>query len=58
MEELKTLDGDLTGAKAYRALLAMAFEHKAYFGLAIIGMVVFAASDAAFLARDTQRRRR
>jgi subfamily B ATP-binding cassette protein MsbA len=48
MKELKTFEGDLTGAKAYRALLAMAFEHKGYFGLAFIGMVVFAASDAAF----------
>ena len=37
-----------TGVSAYRALLALAFEHKVYFALAILGMIVFAASDAAF----------
>ncbi len=26
----------------------MAFEHKTYFGVAVVGMVIFAASDAAF----------
>ena len=40
--------GDLTGVKAYRALLSLAFEHKIYFLFAIAGMVIFAASDAAF----------
>lgn len=45
---MKLVHGDLTGAKAYRALLSLAFEHKAYFMLAIIGMLIFAASDAGF----------
>jgi subfamily B ATP-binding cassette protein MsbA len=48
MSDLKKFEGELTGAKAYRALLSLAFEHKTFFGLAFIGMVVFAASDAAF----------
>ncbi|MCP3689255.1 MAG: lipid A export permease/ATP-binding protein MsbA [Gammaproteobacteria bacterium] len=45
---MKLAQGDLTGVKAYRALLSLAFEHKSFFLLAIIGMVVFASSDAAF----------
>ena len=45
---VKKIEGDLTGARAYRALLSLAFEHKGYFALAVIGMVIFAASDAAF----------
>ncbi|MCP4769229.1 MAG: lipid A export permease/ATP-binding protein MsbA [Gammaproteobacteria bacterium] len=45
---MKTIEGNLTGYKAYRALVSMAFEHKGYFALAVIGMVIFAASDAAF----------
>ena len=45
---MKPIEGNLTGFKAYRALLALAFEHKLYFLLAFIGMVIFAASDAAF----------
>jgi len=45
---VKPIEGNLTGVKAYRALLSMAFEHKVYFLLAVIGMVIFAASDAAF----------
>jgi len=45
---VKKIEGDLTGTKAYRALLSMAFEHKAYFAIAVIGMVFFAACDAAF----------
>ena len=45
---MKPIESNLTGVKAYRALLSMAFEHKLYFGLAILGMVIFAASDAAF----------
>ena len=45
---MKPIEGNLTGVKAYRALLSMAFEHKLYFMLAVIGMVIFAASDAAF----------
>ncbi len=45
---MKSIEGDLTGVKAYRALLSLAFEHKVYFAIAITGMVIFAASDAAF----------
>ena len=45
---MQPLQGNLTGFKAYRALLAMAFEHKSYFFLGFIGMLVFAASDAGF----------
>ncbi len=40
--------GDLTGVRAYRALLSLAFEHKMYFILAVVGMLIFAASDAGF----------
>lgn len=45
---MKMVHGELTGVNAYRALLSLAFEHKTYFLLAIIGMFIFAASDAAF----------
>ncbi len=45
---MKPIEGNLAGVKAYRALLSMAFEHKLYFMLAVIGMIIFAASDAAF----------
>lgn len=45
---MKPIEGNLTGARAYRALLSLAFEHKSYFIVAVIGMVIFAASDAAF----------
>ncbi len=45
---MKSIEANLTGAKAYRALLSMAFEHKTYFIIAVIGMVIFAASDATF----------
>jgi subfamily B ATP-binding cassette protein MsbA len=45
---VKPIEANLTGAKAYRALLSLAFEHKSYFVVAVIGMVIFAASDAAF----------
>ncbi|MCP4980343.1 MAG: ATP-binding cassette domain-containing protein, partial [Gammaproteobacteria bacterium] len=45
---MKPIEANLTGAKAYRALLSLAFEHKTYFLLAVIGMVIFAATDAAF----------
>ena len=37
-----------TGVKAYRALITLAFEHKAYFGMAVIGMIAFAGTEAAF----------
>ena len=45
---MKPIEGDVTGIRAYRALLGLAFEHKIYFLLAVIGMIIFAASDAAF----------
>ena len=45
---MKPIEANLTGARAYRALLSMAFEHKTYFAVAVIGMVIFAVSDAAF----------
>jgi len=45
---MKPIRGNLTGIKAYRALLSVALEHKTYFLVAIVGMVVFAASDAVF----------
>jgi subfamily B ATP-binding cassette protein MsbA len=45
---VRRIEGNLTGTKAYRALLGLAFEHKGYFALAVLGMVIFAASDAAF----------
>jgi len=45
---MKPITGKMTGLQAYRALLSMAFDHKTYFLLAIIGMVVFAVSEAAF----------
>ncbi|MBT8436044.1 MAG: lipid A export permease/ATP-binding protein MsbA [Gammaproteobacteria bacterium] len=45
---MKPIEANLTGARAYRALLSMAFEHKTYFVVAVVGMIIFAASDAAF----------
>ena len=45
---MKQIEGNLTGTRAYRALLSLAFEHKAYFAFAVIGMIVFASSDALF----------
>ncbi len=38
----------LTGRHAYKALLALALDYKSYFYIAIVGMVIFALSDAAF----------
>ena len=37
-----------TGVKAYRALLELAFKHKTYFGMAVVAMIVFAGTEAAF----------
>ncbi len=45
---MKFAQGEVTGARAYRALLSLAFEQKTFFVLAFIGMLVFAASDAGF----------
>ena len=41
-------DQKSSGVKAYRALLGLAFEHKTYFAMAVIGMIVFAGTEAAF----------
>jgi subfamily B ATP-binding cassette protein MsbA len=45
---MKPITGKMTGVQAYRALLSLAFDHKIYFVMAIIGMVIFAISEAAF----------
>jgi subfamily B ATP-binding cassette protein MsbA len=45
---MKQITDKMTGVQAYRALLSLAFEHKTYFLMAVIGMVVFAISEAAF----------
>ena len=45
---MKPITGNMTGLQAYRALLSLAFEHKIYFLLAIIGMVIFAMTEASF----------
>ena len=38
----------LTGRHAYKSLLSLALGYKFYFFLAIVGMVIFALTDAAF----------
>lgn len=38
----------LSGKKTYRALLSMAFDYKPYFFMAILGMIIFALSEATF----------
>ncbi len=45
---MKSISGNQKGVSAYRTLLALAFEYKAYFSVAIVGMVIFAASEAGF----------
>ncbi|MCH6565615.1 MAG: lipid A export permease/ATP-binding protein MsbA, partial [Proteobacteria bacterium] len=45
---MKPITGKMTGIQSYRALLSLALEHKIYFLLAVIGMVIFAMSEAAF----------
>jgi len=45
---MKPITGKMTGIQSYRALLSLALEHKTYFLLAVIGMVIFAISEAAF----------
>ena len=45
---MKPITGKLTGIEAYRALLSLALEHKIYFVVAVIGMVIFALSEASF----------
>ncbi len=46
---MKKLEANLTGFKAYKALISLAFEYKSYFYLAIVGMVLFALSEGAFV---------
>ena len=41
-------ESNTSGAAAYKALVKLALEHKGYFSLAILGMVVFALSEASF----------
>lgn len=48
MSSDKPADIAHTGASAYKSLLKLAFNHKRYFAFALIGMVVFALSEAAF----------
>jgi subfamily B ATP-binding cassette protein MsbA len=44
-----TGDGQhLTGRHAYRELVSLALDYKLYFFVAILGMIIFALSDAAF----------
>ena len=45
---MKPIGGNLTGYNAYRKLLSLAFEHKIYFLIAVVGMIIFALSDATF----------
>ncbi len=45
---MQPLDQKLSGKKAYKALVIMALEFRSYFFLAIIGMIVFALSEASF----------
>lgn len=40
--------GANTGAEAYKSLLSLAFEYKKFFAWAVVGMVIFAVSDASF----------
>jgi subfamily B ATP-binding cassette protein MsbA len=40
--------GHQTGRHAYKALVKLALAYKSYFYLAIVGMVIFALSEAAF----------
>ena len=44
----QTIDEKQTGVKAYRRLLSLALQHRAYFAMAFIGMVVFAGTEASF----------
>lgn len=41
-------DQKSSGVQAYRALLSLAFEHKTYFAMAVVAMIVFACTEAAF----------
>jgi len=45
---MKPITGSMTGVQAYRALLSLALEHKIYFLWAVIGMIVFAMTEASF----------
>ena len=45
---MASLEQNITGKNAYRALLSIAIQHRSYFLLAIFGMILFALSEAAF----------
>jgi len=45
---LLDIQQQLTGKNAYRALISIAMEFRRYFVFAVIGMVVFALTEAAF----------
>ena len=45
---MKPITANMTGIQAYRVLLSLAFEHKMYFVVAIVGMVIFAMTEASF----------
>ncbi len=45
---MSTLQQQMTGKNAYRALIAIAMQQRKYFMLAIFGMVLFALTEAAF----------
>lgn len=42
------LSGDLAGNKAYKALVAIAWQYRSYFLLAIAGMIIFALTEVSF----------
>lgn len=45
---MQPLEDKLSGKNAYKALIAIALEFRSYFVLAIIGMIVFALTEASF----------
>ncbi|MCK4707391.1 MAG: lipid ABC transporter permease/ATP-binding protein, partial [Gammaproteobacteria bacterium] len=45
---MQPIEANLSGKNAYKALISLALEYRSYFVVAIIGMVVFALTEAAF----------
>ncbi len=45
---MQPLEDKLSGKNAYKAMISIALEFRTYFILAVIGMVIFALSEAAF----------
>ncbi len=45
---MQPIEDNLSGKNAYKALISIALEHRNYFVLAIIGMIVFALTEASF----------